>query len=69
MDTKELQYITLNNSCSLWKLIKYSTPQGSILGCVLFNTFLRDLFFKINNFHVVSFAVGSTLHTHWKTST
>ena len=39
--TDRYQRVKINNSYSLWSLITHGLPQGSILGLILFNTFLR----------------------------
>ena len=38
------QYLTINNICSNFLKILSGVPQGSILGVILFNIFLNDLF-------------------------
>ena len=43
--TNRHQRVKRNDSYSLWKLIKLDVSQGSILGPVLFDIFLCDLFF------------------------
>ena len=54
--TDRYQRAKINNSYSLWSLIKYGVPQGSIVGPILFNLFLCDMFFMIDNIHTASHA-------------
>ena len=50
------QRVKINNSYSLWSLIKHGVPQGSILGSILFNIFLCDMFFTVDNIDIASYA-------------
>ena len=43
--THRYQRVKTNNSYSLWSLINYGMHQGLILGPVLFNVFLTDMFY------------------------
>ena len=54
--TDRYQRVKINNSYSLWSLIKYGLPQDSIVGPILFNLFLCDMFFMIDNIHTESHA-------------
>ena len=58
------QRVTIYKSQSLWKVIKYDLPKGYVLGPVLFNIFLCDLYFTIDDVDVASYADDNTLYTH-----
>ena len=57
-------YLTdkINNSYILWSLIKHGVSQGSILGHILFNTSLCDMFFMVDNIDIASYANDNTLN-------
>lgn len=55
-----------NNSYSLWSLIKYGVPQGSILDPILFSIFLCDMLFLVDSVDVASYADDNTYPLHFQ---
>ena len=54
--TKRKQKTKINSEFSSWEEILFGVLQGSILGPLLFNIFLCDLFFVMNNVDFASYA-------------
>ena len=58
--TKRYQRVKINNSYSLWSLIKHGVSQGPILGPILYNIILCDMFFTKDNIDIASYVDDNT---------
>ena len=70
-DTSSLQFIysyltdrkqrtKVNNSLSSWEMIKSGVPQGSILGPLLFNIYMNDIFWFTPDIKIANYADDTT---------
>ena len=55
-----VQRTKVGSNYSMWLKIKYGIPQGSILGPLLFNIFMNDIFYFIKDASIASYADDTT---------
>ena len=58
-----MQRTKINSEYSSWEEILLGAPQGSIVGPLLLNIFLCDLFLIMENIDIASYADDNTTHT------
>ena len=58
-----MQRTKINSEYSSWEEIMLGIPKGSILGPLLFNIFLCDLFLIMENIDIASYADDNTPYT------
>ena len=57
------QGVKINDTESIFQILLSGVPQGSILGPILFNIFINDLFLLINEVELANFADDNTIYT------
>ena len=61
--TSRPQRCKINNSFGEWVKISAGVPQGSILGPLLFNIFINDIFLFLQKCDLANYADDSTMYT------
>ena len=60
---RRTQGVKINDTENTFQILLSDVPQGSILGPILFNIFINDLFLFINEFELANFADDNTIYT------
>ena len=57
------QRTKVNEKYSTWRKLTYGVPQGSILGPLLFNLFMNDIFYFVNDSKLANYADDTSTYT------
>ena len=60
---ERIQRTKVNGEYSSWRTILSGVPQGSILGPLLFNIFINDIFFFLDKTKIANYADDNTTYT------
>ena len=61
--TNRLQRCKINNSFNEWEKVLPGIPKGAVLGSLLFNIFINDIFLFLQKCDLANYADDSTMYT------
>ena len=59
---KRKQWVKIDNTFNAWKEMTVGLPQGSVLGPLLFNAFIIDIFVFVKKSQICNYADGTTTY-------
>ena len=59
--TGRKQRVKINGSFSDWNEVSHGVPQGSVLGPLLFNIYIDDIFFLVTDTEICNYADDTTI--------
>ena len=60
--SERTQRTKVDGEYSTYRTVKYGVPQGSILGPLLFNLFMNDIFYFVNESQLANYADDNTAY-------
>ena len=57
------QRVNINGSYSTWRETNLGVPQHSVIGTLLFNIYIADIFYLVNGTNVCHYADDTTLYS------